>query len=400
MPIVLQINSSANKGSTGKIAEEIGKMAIKNGWRSLIAYGRTYQLSDSELIHVGSVINVIEHILETRLLDNDGLASRIATKRLIKRIKQIQPDIIHLHNIHGYYINYKILFSFLNKNNIPLVWTFHDCWAFTGHCAHFEDVGCEKWETGCHECPLTHVYPKSLIDNSIRNYRLKKELFTSNNNFHVVAVSKWVAEFVKRSFLKGQKLSIIRNGVDLNVFHPVEYKAHEQLVLLGVSNIWTKGKGLEDFYKLRGKLDMSKYKMVLVGLNSKQLQALPSGIIGIGRTESVGELSKLYATSDLFINLTYADTFPTVNIEALACGTPVITYNTGGSPEAVTADTGWVVERGNLDGVVSIVKEFELTDMEKRLQQRDACRRRAEREYNKIAQFEEYLKIYESMLVR
>ena len=201
--ILLQINLSANVGSTGRIAEEIGKLAMEQGWRSLIAYGRFASTSESELIRVGTGLDIKEHLVVTRLFDNHGLSSRRATKNFIKQIDVLKPDIIHLHNIHGYYLNYWILFDYLNKTKIPIVWTLHDCWAFTGHCGHFIMADCERWKIGCGHCPITHTeYPKAFVDRSLRNYRIKSDIFCANQNLHIVTVSEWLEGLVRQSFLK------------------------------------------------------------------------------------------------------------------------------------------------------------------------------------------------------
>lgn len=395
MSTLLQINVTANSGSTGKITENIGRIVLDNGWRSVNAYGRWANPSNGELIRIGSDFSVKEHGIESRLFDNHGLASRHATKTLILKIKEIKPDIIHLHNIHGYYLNYQILFKYLNTTNIPVVWTLHDCWSFTGHCTHFITAGCEKWKTGCFECPLKGDYPKSFIDRSRRNYRLKKHLFSGNNNLHVIAVSDWLAGLVKESFFKNKDIRIIKNGIDLDLFKPTGSGNRESIRILGVSSVWTKDKGLYDFYQLRKLLYESKYEIVLIGLNKKQISELPEGIIGIERTESVEELVTLYSSATVFVNLTYADTFPTVNLEALACGTPVVTYRTGGSPEAIDEKTGIVVEKSDIDGVKNAI----LSICEKgKDYYAEACRKRAEEQFDKNKCFEKYIDLYEKLI--
>jgi len=336
------------------------------------------------------------HYVESLLFDNHGLASRRATRQVVEQIKQIKPDVVQLHCVHGYYLNYKLLFEYLNSTSIPVVWTFHDCWAFTGHCAHFVTAGCEKWKTGCHDCPLKGDYPKSFVDCSKRNYELKKKLFTANKNLHIVPVSDWMADFVKESFLKDKKVTVIKNGVDLNVFKAGSLAAGKKRIL-GVSGVWNKDKGFYDFQHLREFLDQDKYEIVLVGLSKEQVKELPDGIVGIEHTESVQELADLYASATVFVNPTYADTFPTVNLEALACGTPLITYMTGGSPEAVTPETGWVVEQGNVEGIASIIKSIDQNKESEIMAQRKACRERAEKEFDKDKCFEKYISLYESL---
>lgn len=399
MKKILQIDSCLVIGSTGRITESVGRIALQQGWECYIVHGGRYVKRPSCMKDIQSVSPIGEylHYAESLLRDNHGLASRRATRKVVEEIKRIQPDIVQLHCVHGYYLNYKILFEYLNTTNIQVVWTFHDCWAFTGHCAHFVTAGCEKWKTGCYDCPLKGEYPKSLIDRSLRNYELKKKLFGDNKNLHIVPVSDWMAGFVKESFLKDKSMTVIKNGVDLNVFKPADVETNGKIRILGVSGVWNKGKGLYDFYRLRELLD-EKYEIILVGLNKEQLKELPTGIIGIEHTESVQELAQLYSSASVFVNPTYADTFPTVNLESLACGTPVITYRTGGSPEAVTPETGWVVEQGDVEGIASIVKSLELKDNSEIAAQRAACRKRAEQEFDKNKCFEKYVELYNQLI--
>lgn len=396
---LLQIDSCLVTGSTGRITESVAQLAQSRGWECYIVHGGRYVKRPSCMKDIQSVSPAGEylHYAESLLFDNHGLASRRATRKVVEQIKQIKPDVVQLHCVHGYYLNYKLLFEYLNSTNIPVVWTFHDCWAFTGHCAHFVTAGCEKWKTGCYDCPLKGDYPKSFVDCSKRNYDLKEQLFGANKNMLIVPVSEWMADFIKQSFLKDKKIQVIKNGVDLNAFKPDTLKTGKKRIL-GVSGVWNKDKGLYDFHRLRELLDPNDYEIVLVGLSKEQVKELPNGITGIEHTESVQELAELYASATVFVNPTYADTFPTVNLEALACGTPVITYKTGGSPEAVTSETGWVVEQGNVEGIAATIKSLGLKKDEEVKAQRQACRERAEKEFDKNKCFEKYLHLYESLL--
>lgn len=276
---------------------------------------------------------------------------------------------INLHNIHGYYLNVEILFEYLAKTDIPVVWTLHDCWPFTGHCSYFDRYHCEKWKSGCHHCPNSKGYPKSLfLDCSKTNYARKKELFNKPKNITFVAVCNWMANNVKASFLGGYPVETIYNGVDVETFRPrfeglngsnslkAKLGINESAkVVLGVASTWDRRKGLDDFVKLRTMMT-DEYAIVLVGLNDKQIAALPEGVIGIKRTESVDQLAELYSLADVFVNPTYVDNFPTTNIEALACGTPVVTYRTGGSPEAIDEKTGMVVNQGEMNLLLPAVE--------------------------------------------
>ena len=402
MPTILQINSVVNSGSTGRIAEEIGQTAIEAGWKSYIAYGRNDRPSESELIKIGKDWDIKMHGVQTRLFDGHGLGSKLATKDLIKKIIEISPNIIHLHNIHGYYINIEILFNYLKTAHIPVVWTFHDCWPITGHCAHFTFVGCEKWKTQCYDCPQKTSYPASwLVDRSEKNYQLKKELFTSLPNLTLVPVSKWLSGILKESYLQNYPLNVIHNGINTEVFKPsadnvfrIKYRLENKFILLGVATSWGSKKGLYDFIELSRHLN-NDFKIVLVGLSRKQIEQLPNNIMGIERTESVKELAEIYSASDVFLNPTYEDSFPTTNLESLACGTPVITYKTGGSTEAIDELTGIVVEQGNIGKLIDAIKMVKSNGKQS---YSEACVNRAHRLYKKEDRYQEYIELYNSLL--
>lgn len=403
MKRLLEINVSANTGSTGRIAEEIGRLATANNFDSYIAYGRVNNHSQLKTIRVGCNWDFKMHALQSRLLDNHGFASRHATRKFLQQLDQIKPDIIHLHNIHGYYINIEYLFEYLKDVGIPVVWTLHDCWPITGHCANFEYINCTKWKTGCFACPNIKGYPKSIIvDKSRSNFERKRELFTSVENLRIVTPSEWLKDIIKESFLKECPTNVINNGVDLSVFKQYrnktvlkKYKIDEgKKIILGVANVWNQRKGLNDFLQLSSMLT-DDCLIVLVGLSEMQIHDIPSNIIGLRRTENVKELAQLYSSADVFVNPTYADNFPTTNIEALACGTPVVTYRTGGSPEAVDQNTGYVVEKSNIDMLWSAIKETlskDTAEIER------ACRQRAVRLYNKNERFMDYINLYNSVI--
>ena len=393
MPKVLQINATANWGSTGKIAEQIGVLAQKHGWESYIAYGRNHNTSNNKLIRIGGRSNPYLHFAEQRIFDNEGQCSRQATKKLIRRIDDIRPDIIHLHNIHDHFLNFVYLFEYLNKTDIKVIWTFHDCWAVTGHCMHYVSKNCSLWKTGCHDCPMRGEYPKALIDMSRRNWELKRALFSANKNLTVVACSDWMADIVKESFLKDKCLEVIHNGCDLKLFAPQEREDTGRFHIIAVSSVWSPNKGEQDIYKLRELLPIDEYEITVVGLSSEQIKNLPLGIRGIQRTQHIKELARLYSDADVLINPTYEDNFPTVNIEALACGTPVITYRTGGSPEAVDAITGAVVDQSDVDALSEKIKEFRTLNFKKNHSM--DCRRRAESFFDKDKCFGKYIDLYE-----
>ncbi len=340
---VVQINTFSNK-STGTIMLNIHNALKKKNIESYVVWGRGRKPKNKNEIYMNDKVGIYYHGLYTRFTDKTGFASKRATRKLIKRLEKIKPDIIHLHNIHGYYINIEILFNYIKKNNIKIVWTLHDCWAFTGHCSHFELIGCEKWKEGCKCCKQKGKYPRSFIDNSSWNYQRKKELFTGLNMI-IVTPSKWLTNLVKQSYLKQYEVKVVNNGIDTDIFKPrksdfkKKFNIEDKKVILGVASDWTKEKGLYDFYDLSKKID-DDVKIVLVGLNSKQMKEIPENIIGIERTENAQQLAEIYTAADIYFNPTYADNFPTTNLESLACGTPVFTYNTGGSTECLTGNNG------------------------------------------------------------
>jgi glycosyltransferase involved in cell wall biosynthesis len=400
---ILQINSALTTDAPGRIAEEIGKVAIANGHESYFGYGRAPRSISSTPIKIGTRYDQMMHVILTRTLDRHGFGSVAATRRFVEEVDQINPDIIHLHSLHGYYINIRVLFDYLKANGKPVVWTLHDCWAFTGHCSHYVTANCYKWETECHHCPKKRSYPASWgLDNSRRNFRDKKAIFTSLSNLNFVSPSHWLAGEFKRSFLQQYPIRVIHNGIDLNQFNPdrrldesdkIKRFGNKPLIL-GVASVWGKYKGLDDFLVL-SELLKDQATIVLVGLNDGEMKRLPASIIGIKRTENVEELAALYATAAVFVNPTYADTFPTTNLEALASGTPVITYKTGGSPEALDENTGLVVAVGDTAGLAARIKEVIQHGKPHYLK---PCREQAEKHFNKDNKYIEYLSLYESLL--
>lgn len=359
---VLQINTVCGTGSTGRIATDIHGGLLEQGIESYIAYGRGEAHNCENSIKIGTNWDVKFHGLQTRIFDNHGFASKQATIKFIDEIKKLNPDVIHLHNIHGYYINIEILFNYLKICNKKIIWTLHDCWSFTGHCAHFDFAKCEKWRIECKKCPQTKTYPSSYVfDNSKFNYKKKKELFTGIKNLTIITPSKWLANLVKESFLKEYKVEVINNGIDTNIFRPTEsnfrkkYKLEDKFIILGVASPWTKRKGFDDFLELSKMLKENEI-IIMIGLSEKQLKDLPDNILGIKRTNNTKELAEIYSIANVFFNPTYEDNYPTVNLEALSCETPIITYNTGGSIECVEEDNGWIIKKGKIREVIRIIR--------------------------------------------
>lgn len=400
---VLQINSVVNYGSTGKIVEQIGLLLKNTGNESYIAYGRKIKESSSETYQISSNFEVLLNGLQTRLFDNHGFGYKRGTLKLIEYIKKIKPDIIHIHNLHGYYVNIEELFKYIKLLNIPIILTLHDCWTFTGHCAYFDYIGCEKWKKHCKECPQIKSYPSSfLFDRSYINFDLKKNLFNSIDKLTIVPVSDWLNKIVQSSFLSLKSRIVIKNGIDLKIFKPLKsrdqiiskYNLSGKLIILGVANIWDARKGLQDIITLAKNLGKD-YSIVIVGSRINNKIKKIKNITIIERTENQEQLAELYSAADIFINPTYEDTLPTTNMEALACGTPVITYNTGGSPELIDDKTGFVVPKGNIEKMSDIIKTFSYYEKQKMT---FACRVRAEKYFNKDERFKDYINLYERVI--
>ncbi|MBS4040187.1 MAG: glycosyltransferase [Flavobacteriales bacterium] len=397
---VLQINSVANSGSTGRIAEEIGNVLLANGHESYIAYGRGKAKSNSKLIKIGWDKDVYLHGAYTLLTDKHGFASKKATKNFIKEVEKIKPDLIALHNLHGYYLHLPTLFAYINKHKIPVVWTLFDCWAFTGHCTYFDDINCKKWEIHCEKCPKHKRYPSSWVDKSFNNFEAKQQLFTSVKKMELITHSQWLGDLVKKSFLNNYKVHVTPSAINLDLFRPIKsdlrsrHAIGDKKVVLGCASTWSNRKGYRDFLELSKNLS-NDYQIVMIGLNKKELKALPENIIGLERTESIEELVQWYSLAHVFVNPTSQDNFPTTNLEALACGTPVITYNTGGSPEAVDEHTGFVVEKGSCPGILGAIGEMETKDYTLLSK---ACRERAKHLFDKKTRFLDYLNIFQEMI--
>ena len=396
MPKLLQINVSANWGAHGRIAEQIGLLAQQRGWEVYMAYGRQNGGSALKTIRIGGKVSVAWHGVESLLLDNQGLASRIDTKRFVRQIKEIQPDIIHLHNIHGYYLNYKILIEFLKEYGKPVVWTLHDCWSFTGHCTHFEYNGCFKWKEQCHDCVNRKAYPKSLfLDHSRKNYNLKKKLFPSLSNLTLVSVSKWLNNNVNSSFLNRTRTMVIYNGVDVDTFAPQKRIEHSGFKILGVASNWKMNKGLSDFIQLR-KLLPDNYHITLVGLTQKEIKKLPHGITGICRTDRVEELVYLYSNADIFVNPSYEETFGMTTIEALSCGTPSIVYDTTACPELINEQVGKIVPLYDVKRLAVAVEE--ICKHPQYLQMRKDCREYVTEHFDCRNKYQEYIDLYNKLI--
>lgn len=395
---VLQINSVCGVGSTGRIATDIHAILTENDHESNIAFGRGNPLYCDKTIRISNKLDNYLHVAKTRFLDQHGFGSRKATKEFISTVKELDPDVIHLHNIHGYYINVELLFEYLKESNKPVIWTLHDCWPFTGHCTNFEYVGCDCWKIGgSHKCIQKRNYPSSLlINNSRNNFERKKRAFTEVRNLTLVTPSNWLAILARQSFLSEYPIKIINNGIDLEIFKPTQsefrekYNIKNKFIILGIANVWGERKGYNYFIDLSKKLDKDEV-IVLVGLGEKQLKKIPPNIIGITRTNNIQELAEIYSTADVFVNPTLEDNFPTTNIESLACGVPVITFNTGGSVEIIDEKCGYIVEKGNL---VDLLEKIRLVKDKGKTNYFNSCLERTKRLYNKNDRFRDYINLY------
>jgi len=395
---ILQINSVCGYGSTGRIATDLYKLLEKQGHDCVIAYGRGSAPKGIRTIKIGSKFDNYTHVAQTRLFDTHGFGSIKATKEFIKKAKEYDPDVIHLHNIHGYYINIKLLFNYLKEIQKPVVWTLHDCWSFTGHCSHFDYIGCDKWKEGCFKCPQKRSYPKSFfLDNSKNNYRRKNELFNELKNMTLVTPSKWLANLVKESFLGDYNIKVINNGINLEKFKPLlsnfrrKNNLDDKFIILGVASVWDTRKGFDSFLELSKCIEKND-QIVLVGLNDKQLKDLPKNITGIKRTNNIEELAEIYSTADGFVNPTLQDNFPTTNLESLACGTPVITFNTGGSVESIDQSCGLIVEKESIKGLVEAISRIKIKSFSK-----SNCLKMAS-QFDMNDRFNEYIKLYKKVM--
>ena len=399
---VLQINSVCGFGSTGRIVTDISSKLREHNIENYIAYGRETLSEYDNTVKIGNKLDYYLHVGLTRLFDAHGLlGSEKATNNFIKQVKNIDPDIIHLHNIHGYYINIKILFDYLKKAHKPVVWTLHDCWSFTGHCAHFTYARCDKWIEGCYKCPQKKSYPASFfMDNSKRNYYMKREIFNSLENMTIVTPSRWLADLVKKSFLSKYPIKVINNGIDTDVFKPVagesileKYKIGYKFTILGVANIWGKGKGLKYFKKLSEMFD-NDCEIVLVGLNKKQIKELLPNMIGIKRISNLHELVQIYSTADVFVNPSIEEAFGLVTAEALACGTPAIVFSSTPGEEILIDGCGYVAEK---DNIYDIKKFVDTVRSKGKSFYSEKCVKRVKDNFNKNDRFDEYIELYRQL---
>ena len=393
---VVQINATCGVGSTGKIGVGISQVLEEHKIENYILYsskgsGYKYGISCANDTYIKN------QALKSRILGNYGFNSQKATRRIIEELERMNPDIVHIHNIHGHDCNLETLFTYLKKSKVKIVWTFHDCWAFTAYCPHFTMAKCDKWKTKCSQCIQRKEY-SWIFDRSSYLYKKKKELF-QGLDLTIVTPSKWLADLVKQSFLKEYPVEVINNGIDLETFQPIDsnfrekHELKDKKLILGVSFDWSIKKGMDVFLELSKRLS-DDYKIILVGTNDEVDKNLPKNILSIHRTQSQSELAEIYAAVDFFINPTREDTFPTVNMEAIACGTPVITFQTGGSPEIIDETCGSVIA---CDDVDAFEKEI-LRVCTGNVYRKEDCVKKAT-EFEQKERFKEYLDLYERVIV-
>ena len=400
MKKLLQINPVIKENtSTGKIMRTLGELAQAAGWESYVAYSRARDgvpPHSSRLVPVGNKADLLLHWVATRLFDAHGLASRLATRRFVARLRELNPDVIHIHNIHGYFLNYKILSLALAQMGKPVVWTVHDCWLYTGHCYHYASAGCERWKTGCHHCPQKKAFPASwLLDRSRRNWEDKKKAFCSIPGLTLVTVSRWMKGEIAQSFLGGVRCEVIHNGIDLDTFRPspsAETALAYGTYYLAVASIWLPEKGLQDLEKLSSVLDADE-RLVVVGKRPSG-HRFPRNVVCLERTADAAALAVLYTEAVALVNPTWQDNYPTVNMEAIACGTPVVSYRTGGSPESITPRTGRVVEQGDVEGLAEALHAIRRQGKE---HFSEACRSYALAHFRAQDRFNDYIQLYESL---
>ncbi|MBQ7042229.1 MAG: glycosyltransferase [Muribaculaceae bacterium] len=352
---VASINTVATQNNApGRIMLNISDAILRTGGESLVTYGRG-ESSIPNSYKISSTCNAIIHTLKSRISDSEGLHSINATKKLIAQLESFNPDIIHLHNIHGHYVNYPLLMRWLKDSDIPVVWTMHDCWAITGHCCHYSANGCDKWKNGCRDCKYSYTYPRSISSQSKRNFELKRELFSSLPNLTIVAVSNWLANELKQSYLNKYPIEVIHNGIDSEIFKAMPHPSNGKFRILGVASHWGENKNIEFFNHLANKISPNEEIIIVGDITLKKRLQLHKNTTHIGKFRSAKKLAEIYSSADVFINPSREETFGMTTIEAMACGTPVIVNNATALPETITSNSGIVVDIDNISKVYNVI---------------------------------------------
>lgn len=368
---IVEISPIIGSGSVGRIVDQIYRGLIEQGHQCKVICGKIGNTSvpSADYMVMNNGLTRRANAAFARLFDCDGFFTVTPMEKAIGLIDNFKPDIIHMHGAYGYFLDVRPLYDLIKQKDYNLVNTLHSCWDYTGHCCYYTYAGCDRWKSSCHDCPEKKAYPTSLfLDNSERNYQKKKELFSGIQHEVIVTPSKWLADEVERSFLSKYPVVVINNGVNVNTFKKIPlqdricYQKYgipdNKIIILGVAGIWDRRKGLEDFVQLEKIID-EDMKIVILGVSEKQKKQIPEGIIGITRTENAEEMAQLYSAATILFNPTYEDNYPTVNLESIACGTPVVTYNSGGSGEAVIKyGMGAVVGRKDYDEVKRLARMY------------------------------------------
>lgn len=389
---IVQLNATCGNGSTGKIAVSVSELLNEDGVENYIFYSSGKSDYGYGIKYISDKYIKLQALI-SRIFGNYGFEAKLATRKLIAQIEKIKPDVIHIHNIHSHNCNLQILFEYIRRKKIKVYWTFHDCWGFTGYCTHFDMIGCEKWKTECNNCEQ-YKYYSWFFDRSKYLFNRRKNVI-SGIDLTVVTPSEWLAGLVKQSFLKDYPVKVINNGIDLDIFKPTEsdfrkkYNLENKYIVLGVAFGWGKRKGLDVFTELARRLDSEKYQIVLVGTDDNVDKLLPDNIISIHRTQNQTELAELYTAADVFANPTREENYPTVNMEAVACGTPVLTFDTGGSPEMLDKNCGSVVPKDDIEAMYREVIRI----CEEKPYAAEACIERAKR-FDKNDKYREYIDLY------
>lgn len=389
---VLQINSVYGYGSTGKIVASIHQKLLNESVESFVIYSRKMpkNVNMKNVYRIYSPLGVAVHAGLALVFDKHGLYSSYSTNKIITKIKEINPDIVHIHVLHGFYCNYQKLFEYLKSNQIKVIYTLHDCWAFTGFCSHYDFNNCDSWKIGCNRCKFRNVYPYRIFSNSNNNFK-SKQLSYNNMDMIIVSPSKWLDNQINESILKNKKHVVINNNINLSDFYyePSNYRKRFELIgkkiILAVASSWTIQKGINEIIKLSKKVKKN-CQVVILGVTKNQMSKIPKNILVFPRLEKE-ELRKWYSVADVFVNCTLQENYPTVNLEATACGLPIITYDTGGCKETITK-MDWIVERYDLDAIARIIDE---TVFYKKGKQ-ETARNNMEDEYYKL-----YLDRYKSV---
>lgn len=393
------INTVAGTGSTGRITQSLYREIVNNGDEAMLIYGRGTCAADINSYKVGTAADFFWHVLRHFFTGMGGFFSTRRTRLLIEHLEREKPDLIHLHNIHGFYLDCEELFAYIKRAGIPVIWTLHDCWSFTGHCAYFDYVGCEKWKTGCHDCPqYRNAYPYSLFrDNTGNAYTRKKHSFQNVDSLVIVTPCEWLKRKVQASYLSEYPVKVIYNGIDTDKFYPEESNTNtDRYTLLGVANIWEKRKGLIYFEELLKSLG-EEYTGVLVGVNHRQCRKLrkefPENRLKlIQHTKDVDELRKLYNKATVFVNPTLEDNFPTTNLEAMACGLPVVAFDTGGCAEAIQGTNGVIVPKKDVIKLTEAVQTICWKETTERKKKENL------KIFDNHKMLEEYMKLYQKLV--